>query len=138
MTETIFLERTETGFTNIQKLESVILSFPKGKRLVITVSDKTRRTDRQNNLLHLYFGIIGKELGYSKDEVKEILKFKFLKREKVLEQTGEVVTYIGETSKLTKEEFSEFIEHIIEWCGTNFGITLPLPGDQAEINYKTK
>jgi hypothetical protein len=133
MTEIVFLERTETGYTNITKLESAILSFPAGKRLAITISDKTRRSDRQNNLLHMYFGIIGKELGYSKDEMKDIIKFKFLKREMVIEQTGEVVNYIADTHKLTKEEFSELIEKMIEWCGTNFGITLPAPDEQTQL-----
>jgi len=138
MNELVFLERTETGYTNIQKLETAIMSFPAGKRLTITISDKSKRSSRQNNLLHMYFGIIAKELGYNRDEIKEIFKFMFLKRERVIEQTGEIVPYIGETHNLTKDEFSEFLEKIIEYCGRVFGITLPMPDEQAEINYETK
>jgi len=138
MKELVFLDRTETGYTNIKRLEAAILSFPAGRRLTITIADKARRSSRQNNLLHMYFGIIAKELGYDRDEMKEIFKFMFLKKEKVIEQTGEIVPYIGETHKLTKEEFSDFLEKIIEYSGRVFGITLPMPDEQAEINYETK
>lgn len=104
-----------------------------GKRIHITIEKlKSTRSIQQNRLWWLYVGIISKELGYDKDEMHEILKFKFLKKEKVDPVSGEVFEYIGSTAKLGKMEFSDMVSDLIRWAAQTFDITLPLPGEQIE------
>lgn len=133
MNTIVFLDRTETGYTNIKKLEDAILSFPPGKRLVVNVSDKKRRSDAQNRYFHSCVGIFGDALGYTKEEAKSIVKFKFLKREKVNPDTGEVFEYLAETHKLSKEEFTELMEQFTIWAA-QLGVVLPQPGEQFQMD----
>ncbi len=107
------------------------LKLFEGKRIKITVTDfKEKRTVRQNRLFWMYVTIIADELGYDKEEMAEIIKFKFLLTEKVIEETGEVMQYVESTTKLNKDHFRVFIDKIIRWSAEQFNIVLPLPEDQ--------
>jgi len=130
MIKTIFLQRSESGYSNVHKLESAILSYPEGKNLIVTISDRTRRTDRQNNLWWKYMSILSEHTEFTKEEIHEICKFMFLKKELVNEKTDEVYSYIGSTAKLTKEEFSELIEKLLQWAAQTLSVILPNPGEQ--------
>ena len=81
--------------------------------------------------------ILSTELGYSKDEIHEICKFKFLKREVVDENTGLVLEYLGSTADLNKSEFADMTSDLIRWAAENFNIVLPLPGEQTELYENT-
>lgn len=120
---------------NVSQIIAKELHAFNDKRVVITIEKlKSTRSIRQNALWWLYIGIIAKEIGYTKDELHEICKFKFLKREKVNEKTGEVFEYSGSTTKLSKTEFGELVDSIIRWASESFGIVLPSPGDQSEMD----
>jgi len=107
-----------------------------GKRVEITIEKlKSTRSNQQNRLWWLYVTIIAKEIGYDKSEMHEILKFKFLKKEKVDEKTGEVFEYIGSTAKLNKTDFADMVNDLIRYAAETFDIILPLPGEQSEMNY---
>jgi len=129
-TQTVYCERTEGGVTNISAVQSAMMLFPAGKRLEVIIRAGATRSSEQNNWLHGCIHILAKELGYSKEEMKSIVKMKFLKREKVDEKTGEVFEYLAETHKLDKMEFSELMEELLHWSDTTFGILLPLPKDK--------
>jgi NinB protein len=107
-----------------------------GKRVEIKIQKlKSTRSVQQNRLWWLYVDILHKELGYHKEEMHEILKFKFLKKELVNESTGEILTYIGSTAKLSKSEFIELVDRLIQWSAETFNIILPLPNEQTELSY---
>lgn len=104
-----------------------------GKDVEIIVRKKRRvRSEQQNKYWWVCMGLLGKEIGYTKQEIHEIAKFKFLKREKVIEKTGEVVEYLASTTQLTKSEFAEVTDHLIRWAA-EMGIVLPAPNQQIEI-----
>jgi len=112
------------------------LNHFEGKRVEITIEKlKSTRSTQQNRLWWLYVTIIAKEIGYDKNEMHEILKFKFLKKEKVDERTGEVFEYIGSTAKLNKTDFADMVSDLIRYAAETFDIVLPLPGEQSEMNY---
>lgn len=118
---------------NVSEKIALELKEFSGKRVEITIEKlKSTRSSRQNRLWWLYMTILSKEIGYTKDEMHEICKFKFLKREKIDEKTGEVFEYIGKSSKLTKSEFADMTTDLIRWASENFDIILPLPGEQME------
>lgn len=117
---------------NIRNLIKKELPRFEGKRVTITIQKvKSKRTAAQNRLWWLYIGILSDELGYHKDEMHEICKFKFLKKEKVDEVHGEVFEYIGSTTDLSKSEFGELVDRLIQWAAENFNVVLPRPGEQV-------
>lgn len=120
---------------NISKLIKYQLPGFNGSRVHIVIDKvKSKRSVQQNRLLWLYYGILSKELGYHSDEIHEIVKYKFLKREKFDEKTGECFDYIGSTAKLNKTEFGELVDRLIQWSAETFSIVLPLPNTQIDID----
>jgi len=105
-----------------------------GKRIEIKICKlKSTRSLQQNRLWWVYMTFLSKDLGYSKDEIHEICKFKFLQREKVIESTGEIMPYLESTTKLSKTDFASMVNELIRWSAETFNIILPLPGEQLEI-----
>lgn len=120
--------------TNVAKSIALDLKKFEGERIELTIQKlKSTRSSQQNRLWWLYVGIISKELGYNKDELHEILKYKFLKRQKVDERTGEIFEYLGSTTKLNKTEFADMVNELIRWSSETFNIELPLPNEQTEL-----
>jgi hypothetical protein len=104
------------------------------KRVEITIKRlSAKRSDRQNRLYWLYVSIIAKEIGYAKNELHEIMKWQFLKREKVNEKTGSVMYYTISTTSLNKLEFADMVTEIIQWAALEFDIVLPLPEEQTQL-----
>jgi hypothetical protein len=134
-----------------------------GKRVVVTIEkQKSSRSLQQNKLYWVYIDILSKELGHSKDEMHELVKYKFLKLKRFISvvngksvilaledgiyvdvSTGEIYDIdkvepydkIGSTATLTKTEFIEFIDSLIIWAKDFLNITLPHPEEQQTINY---
>lgn len=103
-----------------------------GKRVRITLQRATgKRSLQQNALFHMYVGIIAKHLGYTEsdgaEEMKEIIKYKFCKAERVDTQTGEMFTYIKPTHLHSKLEFITLIDSVIKWAAEQFKLALPNP-----------
>ena|ERR1017187_4869655 len=133
MNHLIYCERTAKGISNSKAINEAVLSFPMGKRLEVVIRPKSARSSQQNRYFHACVSIMAKDLGYDNDEMKSIIKYKFLKREKINEITGEVFEYVQETHKLNKEDFSEFQNHLIIWSA-QLGIILPLPEEQTNLS----
>jgi sulfur transfer complex TusBCD TusB component (DsrH family) len=134
-----------------------------GKRVVITIEkQRSSRSLQQNKLYWVYIDILSKELGHSKDEMHELVKYKFLKLKRFISivngksvilaledgiyvdvSTGEIhdiekvepYDKIGSTTTLTKSEFIDFVDNLITWAKDFLGITLPSPEEQQTINY---
>ena len=106
-----------------------------GKRIQITIEKiKSQRSAQQNALWWVYMTILSKELGYTKDEIHEICKYKFLKREKVDEKSGEIFPYLESTTKLSKSEFADLVSDLQQWAADTFNINLPSPGEQTDLD----
>ena len=95
-----------------------------GKDIIFTLKEnKDYRTNAQNKLWWKYMQIMGGELGYSKDEMHDICKLKFLKRERF--EDGIKVEYLKSTAQLTKKEFKKLVDDVIIWAAKTFSINLP-------------
>jgi len=100
----------------------------------VVLKKKTRsRSLQQNRWWWLCMSILGEQLGYRREEMHEVCKMKFLKRELVDTKSGEVFEYLKSTTELTTTEFSELIESVIQWSAEQFQIVLPMPGEQLTI-----
>ena len=120
------------------------LAHLEGKRVVITIEkQKSSRSLEQNKLYWVYVSILAKELGHNKDEMHELVKYKFLKLKRFISLVNgksvilalEPYEKIGSTTTLTKSEFIDFIENLITWAKDFLNITLPSPNEQQTINY---
>lgn len=86
-----------------------------------------RRGTQMNKYLHVCLGILGKELGYTMDEIKTVMKYHFgYYHELASEKTGETIIVYDETSKMNSKQCSEFIEQIIRFAAEQ-GINIESP-----------
>ena len=96
-----------------------------GKEVVIKIIERNnRRTNDQNSLFWNWIKILSDYTGYTKEEMKEMISYKFLKRERV-DHEGYTETYLKGTSTLSKKEFNELMNEVSIWSNTTLNITLP-------------
>lgn len=141
MTE--YLTRIIDGKTSrsVARQIAECLKGMEGKKVFIRITPANTRSLQQNRYLHALFEIFAKSLVdltgdtcYDKELVKNMAKTKFLLKDIVHEETGEVIgQYVQETRSLNKEQFYEFTKQVIGWAADKFEIHLPLPNEQMEI-----
>lgn len=88
-----------------------------GKKFVLEVSeDRPKRTISQNALLWLFLNYIENETGENADDLHEIAKRKFLapRQVRVLDEDYKLP---ASSTRLTKNEFSEYLDKISAWSG---------------------
>ena len=95
-----------------------------GKDIIFTIlENKDYRTNAQNKLWWKYMQILSADLGFTKDEMHDLCKIKFLKRERF--EDGIKVEYLKSTAQLTKKEFNKLVDEVIIWAAQTFSINLP-------------
>ena len=95
-----------------------------GKDIIFTIlENKDYRTNAQNKLWWKYMQILSTDLGFTKDEMHDLCKIKFLKRERF--EDGIKVEYLKSTAQLTKKEFKKLVDDVIIWAAQTFSINLP-------------
>ena len=111
-------------FNNKAKFLNDVPEFHEGTIVVIRINEaKDVRTNQQNKLWWAWMQIIGDTIGYSKNETHDIMKYKFLLREEVIE--GESRQYIKSTTTLSKEDFNKIAQDVFFWANDTLNIKLP-------------
>jgi hypothetical protein len=121
--------RAHVSMSNRDRFDSYIQNeFKEGDRIWISVgrlSDKKIRSVEANNY---YWGVVvhmlSLETGYEKDEMHEALKLKFLQWEPL-----EGIPTTVSTSKLSSDQFAEYVERIKRWAAIDLGVYIPSPND---------
>ena len=109
---------------NKTTLVDYIRAIEDGTKVEVEITETPDvRTNKQNKLWWAWMQIIGNELGYSKNETHDILKYKFLLREEIIE--GETNQYIKSTATLTKTEFNKLTKDVYFWANDTLNINLP-------------
>jgi hypothetical protein len=85
--------------------------------LEIKIAKKVR-SPQQNAYYRVIVRELSKELGYTEQEMHEVLKQKY---------------DIESTKSLAVEEFGEYIDQIIRWAVTEMGIVLPDPKQSHQL-----
>lgn len=93
------------------------------------------RSLSQNNYYWMGIGMVADFLGVSPDELHESMKYKFLRKEVVIESTGEVLYFIGSSSKLNAQEFDEFVTKVWAFCATDLDFHIPPPNTMLSIKF---
>jgi len=99
----------------------------RGMHRVTIVKHRPRRTDAQNRFYWPCYvkpfadWLQEQDEDANEETAHEILKSRFLQKTILNESTGEVLAYVGSTSKLSVEEFGEYLEKcakfLAEWAG---------------------
>ena len=111
-------------FNNKAKFLNRVAKFDEGTIIIISINEaKDVRTNQQNKLWWTWMQIIGESIGYSKNEIHDIMKYKFLLREEVID--GETHQYIKSTTTLSKEDFSKITQDVFFWANDTLNIKLP-------------
>jgi len=72
-------------------------------------------------------------IGYTRDEMHEILKHKFLKTWKTLptKEGAEEIEITRSTTDLNTQEFESFMTDVREWASIHLGCWIPEPNEEA-------
>jgi L-cysteine desulfidase len=109
---------------NKQQFQDQLVAL-EGKNVVIKIVERgNNRTKDQNSLFWQWVDIISNETGYTKEETKELIQYKFLQRERLNEE-GYTETYLKGTSTLSKKEFTDFMNEVSYWSNNTLSISLP-------------
>lgn len=116
-----FLARDEGQLRNVAAL---ILGLNPAKAWRIEVKQhQERRTLSQNKLLWAIYTEIASETGHTSDEIHEYCKAKFLPK-RIVSFDGKDTEIVGSTSELDKPAFSEYVERVVSWAASDFGIVV--------------
>ncbi len=95
--------------------------------------------ERSGNQNRYYWGcviqILSEDTGYTKDEMHEIIKHKFLLIHSILEtkQGRKVaVEFSRSTTELDTKEFENLMSEIREWASMELGIYIQNPGEYVD------
>lgn len=124
------------------RFDADVASFFDGKEIEIIIQKKKKYRSGQQN--RFYFGAVIpiiqdalRELGnnYTKEQVHEILKMKFLTTDDVIESTGEFITRIKSTTELSTSDFMDYVSEITVWCAEFLKIEMPAPSEKLEMDF---
>jgi hypothetical protein len=122
------IEKGKLIFTDPVNYSKVISSL-EGKAVVVNI--KEPRSQRSKNQNDYYFGVVveilAEHTGYSREEMHEVLKAKFLSETKEL--AGQSITFSRSTTSLSTVEFEEYLVRIREWASASLECFIPLPNE---------
>lgn len=100
--------------------------------------------DRSQNQNRYYWGcvvqILSEELGYERDEVHEMLKYKFLTSKLPVETSKTRINlgFVKSTTELDTKEFEEFLSSVRVWASRELGIYIQEPNEETNKNWFDK
>lgn len=140
MKQFCFVHIENGEIVNKKTIKALFTTLKDGKYL-LEVNSKNKRSDPQNRY---YFGVIVPmvqkgiyDLGteFTKEEVHEFLKARFNTIEIFNEANGGFITIPQSTTRLTKEQFGEYIAKIQQFAAEFLSIVIPDPGQQQILEY---
>lgn len=127
---------TESGeITLPQNFKRDVLAAFAGKEIEVTVERKRKKRSLNQNAY--YWGIIVAQIhaamnqsgeNVEPNEVHEFLKFRFLRVQKIDEETAELIYEYGRsTQKLNTVEFALYLDNCIQFAAQYLNIVIPPP-----------
>ena len=125
------IKKGKLELVNKEQFDMHLLTLP--EEVYVTVKSIKERENRSNQQNRYYWGCVIKlfseHLGYTADEMHEILRVKFLLRPVFVMKNLDTVCIPKSTTSLTTVEFEEYITSIREWASIEFGCYLPIPNE---------
>ena len=82
------------------------------------------RSREQNSLYWKWINIMSEETGFTKEEMHELIKYKFLARN-IVDDNGVEEVIVKSTTTLTVKEFTKLMNNVLYWSSDTLGINLP-------------
>ena len=96
-----------------------------GKEVEIRIKERSnKRSKEQNSLYWQWINILRQETGFQKNEMHELIKYKFLQRN-VVNDDGVEEVILKSTTTLTVKEFNQLMNEVLFWSNDTLGIKLP-------------
>ena len=124
----ITLTKSKEGIEFYPKLDYVLSTLRDGTYTVTVKRKAESRSISQNALMWMWFACIARETGMTEQDVHDTYCALFLSRAAATPR-GDVIRVTSGTSRLTKPEFTTFLERV-QADAAEMGIILPLPEDQ--------
>ena len=109
-----------------EKMFGYITRLGDGTHVFVTVEKITRERQRSLDQNAYYWGVVVKilagETGYTKDEMHDALKVKFLTYENV-----RGIPTVLSTANLNTKQFEVYLEMVRRWAAMDLGIVIPEP-----------
>lgn len=119
------------AFVNEENLLEYLASIGTINVDVVIKPHQSARSDKQNRY---YFGVVVKTLadhtGFTKDEMHEVLKHKFLRYWGTVQGVGdyvEEVEFTKSTTDLTTAEMEDYLRVVREWASASLGCYIEEP-----------
>lgn len=90
------------------------LKSKKRIKVIITEDDDSRSNEQNERLWGFLYKSIGSYFGYTQDEMHQLMKYKFLRSERII--NGESVEVIKSTTKLSVKEMNDYQNQIEIWA----------------------
>ena len=101
------------------------LNIFEGEEIEIRIKVRTNnRSNEQNSLYWKWINIMSEETGFTKEEMHELIKYKFLKRTSINNNGIEEVK-LKSTTTLTVKEFTKLMDDVLYWSNNTLNINLP-------------
>lgn len=140
MTELRYFGTVQSGKLTIagrSELLQDLRSF-EGDTVEVIIRKSGRRSNQQNRYYwSAVVPIIRAELrnqgvSMTAEQTHDLLKYRFLKIE-YCTADGVLIESIGSTTKLSKEEFNNYIEEVRQWAAEFLSVQIPEPNEQTTI-----
>lgn len=129
---------------DVKAFRNDMKEFKHDSRVWIQIeSYSPKRSLEQNSLLHIWLTILAEEIGIELEEMKHLLKEKFLREplkdkhgNEICDENGELQFKIRDTSSLSKSEMSTFMDKVFQWSSSFLNVHLPQPLEQVPLNFE--
>lgn len=122
----------------LDKFWTAVRTLPDGRYRLVLEKIYNKRSNQQNAYLWaLVYPLIRDgliEIGYDEfaqdtdcEMTHDLCKLRFLEKELVNKDTGEVIQSLGSTRKLTTTKFMEYVANLQKWASEYLGINIPDP-----------
>ena len=117
-----------------KKLRHEVTRLFGGHSIEIIIHRKRKhRSVQQNRYYWLVASMLSDHTGFTKDEIHAILKSKFLRTEKVNQDSGAVYDYVKSTTELSTMEYEEYLDSVRQFAAQEFDFQIPMPNEQIEV-----
>ena len=118
------VKNKKLSLNNERRFKDSLIEF-EGKEVEIRIRVRSNnRSKEQNSLYWKWIDILSKEIGFTKDEMHELIKYKFLKRN-IVDDNGIEQEIIKSTTTLTIKEFTLLMNDLLYWSNTTLNVNLP-------------
>lgn len=121
------IQHLAKGEGQLKRVAALVASLNPAKPWRIEIAQhQARRSVQQNKLLWAIYTEVASETGHTSEEIHEYCKDKFLPK-RIVSFDGVDHEIVGSTALLDKPAFSEYVERVMAWAATDFGIQISSP-----------